>query len=45
MYFKLFCIHVVSEGTKLALEGRHNADTEWLSELRLRGNAQVKECR
>ncbi|XP_021851704.1 uncharacterized protein [Spinacia oleracea] len=29
------------EGTKLALEGRHNADTEWLSELRLRGNAQV----
>ncbi|KAL2892037.1 Chitinase domain-containing protein 1 [Bienertia sinuspersici] len=30
-----------SQGTKLALEGRHNADTGWMSELRLRGNAQV----
>lgn len=30
-----------SQGTKLVLEGRHNADVGWMSELRLRGNAQV----
>ncbi|XP_021760336.1 chitinase domain-containing protein 1-like [Chenopodium quinoa] len=30
-----------SQGTKLVLEGRHNADTGWMSELRLRGNAQI----
>lgn len=30
-----------SQGTELVLEGRHNADTEWMSELRLRGSVQV----
>ncbi|CAK9165791.1 unnamed protein product [Ilex paraguariensis] len=30
-----------SEGTKLVLEGRHNADTGWISELRMKGDAQV----
>ncbi|KAK9749497.1 hypothetical protein RND81_02G129900 [Saponaria officinalis] len=30
-----------SQGIKLTLEGRYNADTGWLSELRLRGNTRV----
>lgn len=30
-----------SQGTKLVLEGRHNADKGWLSELRMKGNALV----
>ncbi|KAF5733116.1 chitinase domain-containing protein 1-like isoform X1 [Tripterygium wilfordii] len=30
-----------SQGTHLTLEGRHNADVDWISELRRRGNAQV----
>ncbi|GAB4861614.1 hypothetical protein Ancab_036865 [Ancistrocladus abbreviatus] len=29
------------QGTKLVLEGRHNADLGWISELRMRGDAQV----
>ncbi|KAM7472290.1 hypothetical protein LguiA_010473 [Lonicera macranthoides] len=30
-----------SQGTKLFLEGRHNADTGWISDLRMKGDAQV----
>ncbi|XP_052194352.1 uncharacterized protein LOC127802541 [Diospyros lotus] len=30
-----------SQGTKLVLEGRHNADKEWVSGLRMKGHAQV----
>ncbi|KAI8544985.1 hypothetical protein RHMOL_Rhmol07G0007800 [Rhododendron molle] len=30
-----------SEGPKLILEGRHNVDREWISDLRMKGNAQV----
>ncbi|XP_059651262.1 uncharacterized protein LOC132298914 [Cornus florida] len=30
-----------SQGTKLVLEGRHNADIGWISELRLTGDAKV----
>ncbi|XAR62980.1 hypothetical protein NMG60_11022751 [Bertholletia excelsa] len=30
-----------SQGKKLVLEGRHNADTGWLSDLRMKGNAQI----
>nr|QBC75413.1 chitinase class V [Nepenthes sp. MF-2019] len=30
-----------SHGTKLVLEGRHNADIGWISELRMRGDVQV----
>ncbi|CAO2835505.1 unnamed protein product [Amaranthus hypochondriacus] len=30
-----------SEGTKLILEGRHNADKGWMTELRQRGNVQI----
>ncbi|XP_021774184.1 chitinase domain-containing protein 1-like isoform X2 [Chenopodium quinoa] len=30
-----------SQGAKLVLEGRHNADIGWMSEMRLKGNAQV----
>ncbi|PSS24211.1 Chitinase domain-containing protein [Actinidia chinensis var. chinensis] len=30
-----------SQGTKLILEGRHNADRGWISELRMKGNAKV----
>lgn len=30
-----------SEGSKLSVEGRHNADLEWISELRINGNALV----
>uniref|UniRef100_A0A5B7BH74 Chitinase domain-containing protein 1 n=1 Tax=Davidia involucrata TaxID=16924 RepID=A0A5B7BH74_DAVIN len=30
-----------SQGTKLVLEGRHNADTGWISELRMKGDAKV----
>ncbi|GFY92321.1 glycosyl hydrolase superfamily protein [Actinidia rufa] len=29
------------QGTKLILEGRHNADRGWISELRMKGNAKV----
>ncbi|KAK3037297.1 hypothetical protein RJ639_032059 [Escallonia herrerae] len=30
-----------SQGTKLVLEGRHNADTGWISELRMKGDVQL----
>lgn len=30
-----------SEGKKLVLEGRHNADLEWISELRMNGHSLV----
>ncbi|KAG8363264.1 hypothetical protein BUALT_Bualt19G0004100 [Buddleja alternifolia] len=30
-----------SQGTKLVLEGRHNADKEWIAEIRRTGNAQI----
>ncbi|KAF7139048.1 hypothetical protein RHSIM_Rhsim07G0005700 [Rhododendron simsii] len=30
-----------SEGPKLILEGRHNVDREWISDLRMKGHAQV----
>ncbi|XP_058225662.1 uncharacterized protein LOC131334578 [Rhododendron vialii] len=30
-----------SEGPKLILEGRHNVDREWISDLRMKGDAQV----
>lgn len=39
-YF-LFFFFFPSEGTDLVLEGRHNADIGWISELRMKGNAWV----
>ncbi|KAI8544984.1 hypothetical protein RHMOL_Rhmol07G0007800 [Rhododendron molle] len=36
-----FLLSVASEGPKLILEGRHNVDREWISDLRMKGNAQV----
>lgn len=30
-----------SEGSTFILEGRHNADTGWISEIRMKGNAKV----
>jgi chitinase domain-containing protein 1 len=37
----LFFFVVTSQGTGLVLEGRHNADMGWISELRRNGNALV----
>ncbi|KAK3026582.1 hypothetical protein RJ639_041602 [Escallonia herrerae] len=42
----LNCFHMLgnfgcSQGTKLVLEGRHNADTGWISELRMKGDVQL----
>lgn len=40
-------IHVIlvlndaSQDTKLVMEGRHNADKEWIAELRMKGDALV----
>ncbi|GAB2291086.1 hypothetical protein Dimus_025341 [Dionaea muscipula] len=34
-------LHIASQGSKIVLEGRHNADIGWISELRRRGNTQV----
>jgi hypothetical protein len=36
-----FFFVVTSQGTGLVLEGRHNADMGWISELRRNGNALV----
>ncbi|KAG5538245.1 hypothetical protein RHGRI_018988 [Rhododendron griersonianum] len=36
-----FLLSVASEGPKLILEGRHNVDREWISDLRMKGNAQL----
>jgi hypothetical protein len=36
-----FFVVVTSQGTGLVLEGRHNADMGWISELRRNGNALV----
>lgn len=45
MFHKLhkfpFIFSVASQGTSLILEGRHNADAGWLSELRMKGDALV----
>ncbi|KAL3615705.1 hypothetical protein CASFOL_041366 [Castilleja foliolosa] len=32
---------IKSQGTKLVLEGRHNADKGWITEIRRRGNSQI----
>lgn len=34
-------LSVTSQGTELILEGRHNADRGWISELRMKGGALV----
>ncbi|KAL6986446.1 hypothetical protein U1Q18_019807 [Sarracenia purpurea var. burkii] len=40
-YLHEFVPFVASQGTQVILEGRHNADIEWISELRMEGSAQV----
>lgn len=43
----IFCMVILplsfrfSEGSQLVLEGRHNADIGWISELRTNGNVLV----
>lgn len=37
-----FVLADASEGSKLVLHGRHNADRGWISDIRMKGNALVR---